>query len=263
MVLCDGIACDFFVWKYVLRYFHPHFRILRWNFRGHGKSQAPRDFHNLTIPDLVRDLGGILAEEGIDKPILVAHSMGVQVILEFFRFYPDRVAALVPMCGSYQYPLDTFHESTILKQLLPFLRLGVRTSPRATRLFQKLLTPDLQYAIGRWVELNRERAYREDMFPYFSHITTLDLNLFLTMLHYASLHSADEVLERVDVPTLIFAATKDSFTPGRLSQDMHQRIRGSELCVIRDGSHAAPVEFPELVNLRLEKFLIEKGFLKQ
>jgi pimeloyl-ACP methyl ester carboxylesterase len=42
---------------------------------------------------------------------------------------------------------------------------------------------------------------------------------------------------------------------------MHRRIHGSELLVLKDGSHGAPIEYPDVINLRLEKFLIAKGLL--
>jgi len=36
---------------------------------------------------------------------------------------------------------------------------------------------------------------------------------------------------------------------------MHARIRGSELLTVPGGTHVAPIEHPELIALRLEKFL--------
>jgi len=57
------------------------------------------------------------------------------------------------------------------------------------------------------------------------------------------------------VPTLIVAGTDDTFTPYWLSEEMHARIRGSELLTVPGGTHVAPIEHPELITLRLEKFL--------
>ncbi len=118
IVLADGIACDGFVWVHLIPYFAPHARILHWHYRGHGRSDPPRDSRNLAVPDLARDLDTVMAHAGVERATLVGHSMGVQTILEFYRSYPERVTALVPVCGSYQYPLDTFHESTLLKKAL-------------------------------------------------------------------------------------------------------------------------------------------------
>ena len=62
-------------------------------------------------------------------------------------------------------------------------------------------------------------------------------------------------LPHVDVPTLIVAGTDDTFTPYWLSEEMHARIPGSELLTVPGGTHVAPIEHPELITLRLEKFL--------
>ncbi len=262
IVLADGIACDGFVWVHLIPYFAPHARILHWHYRGHGRSDPPRDSRNLAVPDLARDLDTVMAHAGVERATLVGHSMGVQTILEFYRSYPERVTALVPVCGSYQYPLDTFHESTLLKKALPWMRFGVKRAPGVARLLQKVAKPELVFnASWLMAELNRDRIRRDDMLPYFEHLATLDLDLFTTMLYFASLHTAADVLAAIEVPTLVISASHDSFTPGWLSEEMHQRIPGSEHLVLRDGSHAAPVEYSDLVNLRIEKFLTDHGIL--
>jgi pimeloyl-ACP methyl ester carboxylesterase len=72
-------------------------------------------------------------------------------------------------------------------------------------------------------------------------------------------HDAGDILHRIEVPTLIVAADRDLFTPLSVAERMHEKIRGSELFVIRYGSHYAPIEFPDCLNLRVEKFLREHG----
>lgn len=262
LILVDGIACDGFVWKHIAPCFAGRLPLLHAHYRGHGKSGIPTDLRNLTIPDLVRDLQGILEAFGITRAALLAHSMGVQVILDAWRVFPRRIAALVPICGSFQYPLDTFHESDLLKRLLPLLRMGAQRAPGLFRTILRTTPASAAFAFA-WLteEVNRDLAKREDMLPYFEGLQRLDFRVFTTMLHYASLHSAADVLARIEAPTLIVAATRDAFTPFRLSEEMQRRIRGSEMLVLPEGSHGAPMEFPDLLNLRIEAFLLEKGLL--
>src|SRR5205814_1270134 len=79
----------------------------------------------------------------------------------------------------------------------------------------------------------------------------------LGMLRNASEHTAYDHLPQVDVPTLIVAGTDDTFTPYWLSDEMHARIRGSELLTVPAVTHVAPIEHPELSTLRLEKCLAD------
>jgi len=262
LVLVDGIACDGFVWKHIAPCFAGRLPILHAHYRGHGKSGIPADLRNLTLPDLVRDLECILKAFDIPRAALLAHSMGVQVILDAWRVFPERIAALVPICGSFQYPLDTFHESDLLKRLLPLLRMGAARAPGLFRTILRATPASASFAFA-WLteEVNRDLTRREDMLPYFEGLQRLDFQVFTTMLHYASLHSAADVLERIEAPTLIVAATRDAFTPFRLSEEMQRRIRGAELLVLPEGSHGAPMEFPDLLNLRLEAFLLAHGLL--
>jgi pimeloyl-ACP methyl ester carboxylesterase len=114
---------------------------------------------------------------------------------------------------------------------------------------------ELAYQFATHLEVNGKLVHREDFAPYFAHLSGMDPRLFLGMLREASEHSAWDHLPSVDVPTLIVAGTDDTFTPYWLSQQMHGRIRGSELLTVPGGTHVAPIEHPELIALRLEKFL--------
>ncbi len=96
---------------------------------------------------------------------------------------------------------------------------------------------------------------REDFAPYFAHLSSMDPRLFLGMLKHASEHSTFDHLPEVDVPALIVAGTHDTFTPYWLSEEMHDRIPGAEMLTVPGGTHIAPLEQPELLTLRLEKWL--------
>ena len=40
-ILCDGIACDGFIWKYLWDDLAPTAPLTHWHYRGHGRSAAP------------------------------------------------------------------------------------------------------------------------------------------------------------------------------------------------------------------------------
>jgi len=114
---------------------------------------------------------------------------------------------------------------------------------------------ELAYQIATHLEVNGKLVHREDFTPYFKHLSGMDPRLFLGMLKHASEHTAYDHLPQVKVPTLIVAGTADTFTPYWLSEEMHDRIAGSELLTVPGGTHVSPIEHPELIALRLEKFL--------
>ena len=264
VILCDGIGCDHYVWPYIRSSLEQSFQVIEWNYRGHGQSERPDNLDALRIENHADDLRELVRHLGDEQIILLGHSMGVQVILEFFGRYPEKTRALVPICGSFQYPLDTFRGSSQFKlNVFPHMfRLMTEESHGFSMLWRQTFPSNLAWRLACLLELNGRLVQREDFQPYLEHMAHMDIDLFARTLKAASEHSADPYLERIDVPTLIFAAEKDGFTPASVSETMAERIAEAELCVVPGASHSAPIEVPELFSLRLEKFFLDHVLYK-
>lgn len=256
LVLCDGIGCDGYAWKYLVRDFSGAHKIVRWHYRGHGRSGLPRDRARVKFDDISGDLEAVMRASGTPRAVLVGYSMGVQVVLEHHRRHPEQVAGLVLLCGSHGLPLDTFHDSRVLRTLIPVMMTAAQRWPAAMGLIWRVMAGgELAYQVGTRLELNGRLVRRDDFAPYFEHLSGMDPRLFLGMLLEAGEHSAFDHLPDVDRPTLIVAGTDDTFTPYWLSEEMHDRIRGAEMLTVPGGTHGSPIEQPELIALRLERFL--------
>lgn len=258
VILCDGIGCDGYVWKYLEPELAQHYRVVHWHYRGHGHSPDPRDPRRVDIADLADDLTCVL-DDAVGPgagAVLAGHSMGVQVCLETYRRHPERVRGLLLLCGSYGTPLRTFKGQRTLEQVLPYVRFLVKRLPGiAQTMVTRLIPTELAYQIATRFEINGELIRRDDFFPYLEHMARMNVSLFLEMLAAAGRHSGRDLLDRVDVPTLIVAGDRDGFTPAHLSEEMHRLIRGSELMVVHNGSHTAPIERPAEVTERIADFL--------
>ena len=257
-VLLDGIVCDGFIWKYLFKRFQYEHRIVHPHYRGHGLSSPPDDLDRLTIQDLCDDLVQVMDACGLEKAVIFGHSMGVQVAIEFAGQHPERVAGLVLMTGAPGRPLDTFHDTGLLKAVFPGLLNLLQSAPALFQsLWSTMLPTKLAWEVARRTEINGQLAKYDDFMPYLEHLSRMDIEVFARMLYFASQHSAEGHLASIQVPTLIVAGERDTFTPLWLSQKMHRLIPGSELLVLPAGSHTGPIEHPELVNLKLEKWLEE------
>jgi pimeloyl-ACP methyl ester carboxylesterase len=255
IVLCDGLGCDGFAWKHLLPELAKHHRVLRWHYRGHGRSGMPTDKSRVGMDYTCEDLQRLMDLVGMDDAILFGHSMGVQVALEFHRLQPQRVLGLVLLCGSYGNPLDTFHDHTLLRSAFPYLHRLVERFPGALhRLLHTALKTELAIAITLRVELNQHLMPREDLVPYFDHLACMDPVAFMRTLDSLKDHSAWDHLPHVDVPTLVIGGEQDKFTPVWLSRRMAETIPGAEFMLIPGGSHTALLEQPSLVSKRIERF---------
>jgi pimeloyl-ACP methyl ester carboxylesterase len=259
VVLCDGVGCAGYIWRRLAPELARERRVIHWNYRGHGRSGQPHDPERVAIADAVDDLAAVLDAAGEQRVILAGHSMGVQVVLEAHRRLPGRIAAMVLVCGSPGRPLDSFHDSPLLGAVFPWLKELVLAVPHLVRaIFQRFLPTKLALAIALTIEVNRQLLPPEDMQRYLGELASVDPAVFVRTLADAARHDATDHLPAVDVPTLVIAGDRDGFTPLRRSMAMQAMIPNAELLVLPAGSHTGPLEHPELVALRLQKFFAER-----
>jgi pimeloyl-ACP methyl ester carboxylesterase len=259
VVLNDGIGCDGFAWKYLQPHLAESHRVVHWHYRAHGRSGLPVDPGRIDVPAHARDLLSVLDALEIDDAVLLGHSMGTQVALEAYRLAPERVRALVLLCGSYGKVTATFHGSDMLKQVLPGILDAVERRKGIARALWGRIPAKLAFHIARLSKEVDGLAIREEDFrPYMEHVSAMDPQVFLAMLRFAGEHTAEDILERVTPPTLVVAAERDTFTPPALAEHMADVIPDAEHFLLRGASHAAPIEQPVAIQLRIDKFLRER-----
>lgn len=256
LLLCDGLGCDGYVWKYLTWALATEYRIIHLQYRGHGQSSLPADLQNVRLSDFARDAVAVLDACECERAIFIGHSMGVQVALEAYNQTPERVAGLVLVCGSYGHPLRTFKGSDRLESLLPVLRATVSRMPKVvSALWRRALPTQLSFYLAQQIEIDGTRVRREDFFPYLEGLAAMDPRMFVCTMAAAGGHSAKDILSRIAVPTLIVAGRRDSFTPMTLSEEMAQVIPGAELHIIESGTHTAPIERPAEMAATISGFL--------
>lgn len=263
LVCCNGVGVGTFFWKYVEAGFADRMRVLTWDYRGHGQSDPLPDpwTGDIRVERHAEDMRLVLDDAGIDRAMVLGHSMGCQVLLEFYRRFPERVAGVVTILGTAGHCLDTFYDYPGSPR---YFRLAERVIKRLDTGVHAALRPLLLSPLA-WTVARRGRmvdplyAAREDMLPYMEHLARIDFRMFIRAILAAQDHDGWDVLPTITVPSLVVAAEKDAFTPMWLSRKMASSIPGGELLVLADGSHAAIIEQPETINHRLERFIRERG----
>ncbi len=258
VLLCDGIGCDGYVWRYLRQDLadrfglHPHYR-------GHGRTAPPRDPTRVTIEDLADDVACVLDDALVDRAVLIGHSMGVQVALETYRRHRERVAGLVLVCGAPSHPLETFRGSAALEDLLPTIQRWIHRVPGVINRVTRLVLPTrLAYEIATRFEIRRELVEPADFMPYLEGMARIDARLFVAMLSAAGQHSAEDLLPDIAVPVLVVAGERDGFTPPERSRAMAAAIPSCELLEVPSSSHTAPIERPHLVDWTVRDFVARR-----
>jgi pimeloyl-ACP methyl ester carboxylesterase len=258
-VLCDGIACDGFIWKYLWDDLAREMPVVHWNYRGHGRSGSPVDPNRVDVAAHAEDLAAVRRSVGDPPVVLFGHSMGCQVVLEELRHHRERVRGIVLLCGSYGRVTKTFRGVPILEMILPKVVAAVKKNEALVRALWERLPSDMAIKLAlKAGDLDPEHFNVEDLRPYVTHVRTMDLPLFLKMLTAAGEHSAEDLLATIDMPALVVAGERDTFTPLFLAEAMAKAMPGADLLVVKNGSHVAPLEQHELVDERVAAFLRDR-----
>ena len=239
VALSHSLVSSLVMWDSQMEALEPHFRVLRYDTRGHGKTDAPSGKYTLDM--LAQDAVSLLDALHIDMVHWAGLSMGGMIGQCLALKHADRLqslslcdtAAIMPEENQpeWQERIDEARNRG-LEGLMPstmerwFTPPYLSQNPPAVQKIQSqfLDTPAAGY-IGCSEAIRR--------------------------LNYL------EQLPRIDKPTLIIVGEEDPGTPVAASEAMQERIPNSRLVVLPSAAHLSNVEQADAFNRTLLDFLGE------
>jgi len=266
VILANGWSCSDAYWGGLVPILEEHGHpVLIPDTRGHGRSGLPRDpgrgAKNLTVDDvsmarIARDLVAVLDDAGIDRAVLVGHSMGTQTGLEVYRQIRARLTALVLVAGTYENPAKTFYGSSIGDRLFPLGSAVMRWAPEVlTPVWMTIGPASVGHFGARLARAAGPKPTPESLHPYLLHLKSTSPAVMVLVAAAMRDHSAADLLADIDIPVLVVAAGADVFTPARCSEAMHHLIPGSELVTFPEAGHTLPIEEPVALAAAIDEFL--------
>jgi 3-oxoadipate enol-lactonase len=240
LLLLHGIGADGRMFAPVAERLTDTVRAIVWNLPGYGGRPLDR---SLTFPGLAALLAADLDALGIDRAIVLGHSIGGMVAQELAAAYPERVRALVlsattPAFGSRD---GSFQREFVQARLGP-LDAGQTMAQLAAEVAPRLLgsatAPDAALALARLMSEVPEATFRAAV----ACLVTFD-------------RRAD--LARIAVPTLLMAGEEDANAPLKTMTRMAETIPGARLEVLPGVGHLAPLECPDRYAEIVRRFLAE------
>jgi len=205
-------------------------RTLAVDLPGHGRSPAVGE---CSIDDFARRLRDWRVAAGIERPLLVGHSMGGAIALASALAEPaEAVAGLVLIgCGA---------RLRVNPSLLADISRPEAFSAAADRILAWSFAPE---APARLRELARLRLVEAG-----PDVLAADLR---------ACHAFDVRgrLNEITLPTLIVVGDKDRMTPPQLSEELRAGIAGATVEIIEAAGHMAMLEQPDAVAGVLRSFL--------
>ncbi len=102
VVFVHGWSCDLTSWRAQVPAFEGKARMVLVDLPGHGKSDRP--VLDYTTERFASATEAVMREAGVERALLVGHSMGTPVIRQFARRYPQRTLGLVAVDGALRLP---------------------------------------------------------------------------------------------------------------------------------------------------------------
>lgn len=261
ILLANGLGGSWRAWTHQIAYFQDRYRFVSWDYRGLYASGAPDDREAIEVEDHADDALAVMEHQALDQVAIFGWSMGVQVALEIFRRAPEKVKLLVLINGVPGSPWESAFNAPKLGAMIPHVLQLVRQVPGlAQSVTERVVGWPETVTWAKRVGLAGQTLDDEIFAQLAGSFAGLDMDLYLRMLQLLGEHDARDLLSEIDVPTLVITGDRDLFTPRAAAEDMVRGVRGAELLVVPGGTHYVAVEYPELVNLRVEKFFRERGY---
>src|SRR4051812_26345715 len=114
ILVLPGITSPAITWEFVAEELARDARVLVLDIRGRGLSDAPETGY--ALPDYVADAAGVISELGLERPVVLGHSMGARIATALGAAHPDLVGPMIvvdpPLTGPgrepYPTPLESF-----------------------------------------------------------------------------------------------------------------------------------------------------------
>ena len=232
-VFANSIGATHEMWDAQAAHLTGRFRCLRFDARGHGRSQTIGG--KVGIEDLANDLAGLLDALGIEKAHIIGLSLGGMTAQVLALRHAAKVSSLTLMATSAHMPSNWEERAA-----------KVRADGMASILglvLARWFTPGFLAAQPGKVAPMRERFLASDPEGYAlccCAIQDMDLR-------------AD--ISAIKVPTLIIAGSEDPATPVTMMDEIRARIAGAEKVILPNCAHIPNIEQASAVNRHLQAFL--------
>ncbi len=262
LVLNYGIGCLMNHWHHQVRHFSNSHQVITYDYRAHHRSDIPEDRDQLSVDALAQDLRALMDHLELQTASHWGHSFGAQVLVRAYDLYPQSFENLIFINGFTSNPLEGMFGNDMASSFFHLLKSGYRTLPETLSHLWKIgvNNPLAIQASALLGGFNLDLTHLKDIEIYARGVASMDLDAFIKLFESMMKYDGRPVLERIGAPALIIAGSQDSVTPVKHQEALHQKIKNSEYLLVPYGSHCTQLDMPDLVNLRIQKFLLDLSY---
>ena len=233
ILLMHGSGLTHIVWSFHEQFYSTQgFNVLSVDLPGHGNSEGPSLKSIEEISDWIKSL---MEKLNIKKIIIIGHSQGSLVGIDFAARYPESILSLVLVAGTYKMPVNQdlidYAEAGDEKAVLLMMKWGYEGSKA--------------FIGGNPVKkiINSSRDIRE--------ILAVDLNAC------NNYKTGKESLEKINCSTLCIFGDLDKMVPINVGNKMAELIKNSKTKVITNCGHMIIFEKAFEMRKLVKEFILE------
>lgn len=239
LVFVNSLGTDFRIWDRVTERLDAHYRILCYDKRGHGLSDAPPG--DYALADHLDDLGGLLDHVGFGRVGLVGVSIGGLIGQGYALRAPERLTGLV-LCDTAPRFGDADLWNARIEAVLGQGPVAIADAVME-RWFSDAFRRDRADDLAGW----RNLFVRTDAAGYAATCATLrDTDL-------------TACIGSITTPTLVVAGSEDRSTPVGMVRDCADAIPRARFEVLTGAGHIPSIEQPDALAALIDGFLKEVG----
>ena len=234
IVLINSLGTDYRIWDGVVPQLAEHYRVIRYDKRGHGLSQVPPAPYRME--EHSADLLGLLDHYAVASALVVGLSIGGQIALGLAAKDEGRLAGLVMM--------DT----------APRIGDAAGWNARIAAIQSDGIAAIGEQILSRWFTAAFRKPENAAFTGYSNMLLHTPVEGYLGSC--AALRDADhtETARRIAVPTLCMVGDQDGSTPPDLVRACSELIAGARFEVVEGAGHLPCIERPDVTARLLGEF---------
>ena len=224
VTLSHSLATNLSMWEPQAAALAARYRVLRYDTRGHGGTDAPAGPYSLD--QLAEDAVALLHRLGVERTHFVGLSMGGMIGQMLALKSPGMLRSLV-LC-------DT--SSRVPAEARPVWDERIRVAAAEG------MEPHVEPTLNRWFTAPFIAQHPETVERVRAMIRETEPQGYIGCCHAIKALDLTDRLAAVSVPTLIVVGEDDPGTPVAAARAIHERIKGSELVILTSASHLSNIE---------------------
>jgi 3-oxoadipate enol-lactonase len=237
LTLSNSLAANLEMWDAQLALLNQHFTVLRYDTRGHGKTQGTEGPY--TLEQLADDIHGLLTHLGVARTHWIGLSLGGMI---------GQVLAI-----RHPHILDHVVIADSTGKGAP--NAVTMWGERATLARTQGLAPLVQPTLTRWFT-DPFRENHPDVMARIGHmIANTSSNGYAGCCAAISTINTHDGLQKLHHPALVIVGEQDQGTPPAMSEQIHAHWPKSQYVVLKDAAHLSNIEQAEAFNKAVMDFL--------